>query len=307
MRLIRDGDTLGTGGFVGIGFAEGLANALERRFLETGEPRKLAARVRGRAGRRRRARPESSRPRGLVDSVVGGHWGLVPKLQTRDRRPHQRLEPAAGRDHAPVPRHRRRQARHLTRASGSAPSSTRRFGGGILNERTTEELVRRLPIDGEDYLFYKAFPINACFLRGTTGDPDGNITMEREALTLEALALATATRNSGGIVIAQVERIAERGSLSARQVKIPGILVDCVVVAEDPRPPADLRRALQPGVLGEIRVPVTGIAPWAAQQAQADRAPCRLLSCDRTPSSTSASACPRASPASPTRNRCSNC
>ncbi len=70
------------------------------------------------------------------------------------------------------------------------------------------------------------------FLRGTTADPVGNITMEREALIMEALAVATAVHNTGGLVIVQVERVAENGSLSPREVKIPGILVDCVVVSQ---------------------------------------------------------------------------
>jgi propionate CoA-transferase len=82
-------------------------------------------------------------------------------------------------------------------------------------------------------------------LRGTTADTDGNVTMEKEALTLESLAIATAARNSGGFVIVQVERVADRGTLKARDVKIPGIMVDCVVVSEAREPLADLRHRVR--------------------------------------------------------------
>jgi propionate CoA-transferase len=76
-----------------------------------------------------------------------------------------------------------------------------RLGGGKINESTKEDFVRLMEIDGEEFLFYRAFPINIGIIRGTTADPDGNITMEKEALTLEALAIAMAVQNSGGLVI----------------------------------------------------------------------------------------------------------
>jgi propionate CoA-transferase len=107
-----------------------------------------------------------------------------------------------------------------------------RQGGGKINGRTTEDRVELITLDGAEYLFYKALQLDVAFLRGTTADPGGNITMEREALIMEALAVATAVHNAGGLVIVQVERVAETGSLSPREVKIPGILVDCVVVSQ---------------------------------------------------------------------------
>ncbi|MGY4182722.1 acyl CoA:acetate/3-ketoacid CoA transferase alpha subunit [Bradyrhizobium sp. USDA 4518] len=98
-----------------------------------------------------------------------------------------------------------------------------------LNEKTTEDLVELMRINDEEWLRYKSFPINVALLRGTTADPAGNITMEREALTLDNLAMAMAAKNSRGFVIVQVERIAASNSLNPREVQIPGILVDCVV------------------------------------------------------------------------------
>ncbi|HPG89820.1 MAG TPA: malonate decarboxylase subunit alpha, partial [Hyphomicrobium sp.] len=135
-----------------------------------------------------------------------------------------------------------------------------RLGGGKVNTVTTEDIVKLEVIDGKEWLFYKATPIDVALIRATSADPSGNLSMEKEALTLDSLAQAMAAHNNGGVVIAQVERIVEQGSIRPKDVKVPGILVDAVVVASPEMHRMNYGVMYDPSLSGEIRVPTDAIA-----------------------------------------------
>jgi propionate CoA-transferase len=131
--------------------------------------------------------------------------------------------------------------------------------GARQSPRTPPDFVKVVSLAGEEWLFFEPVPVDVAFLRGTTADEDGNVTMEEEAVLGEMLAMAQATRRAGGIVIVQVKRMARRNTLPAKQVKIPGIFVDFVVV--DPEQRQTYATYYDPSYSGELRIPAEHITP----------------------------------------------
>jgi propionate CoA-transferase len=259
--IIRKGDTVSVSGFVGIGTPEQMLMAIEQRFLQTGEPADLtlvfaAAPGDGKdRGLNRFAHP------GLVRRAVGGHWSLVPKLAQLaiDNKIEAYNLPLGC--IAQLYREIAGKRAGLLSRVGLRTFVDPRQDGGRLNAMTQQNLVELMEIDGTEWLFYRTFPINVALIRGTTADLAGNITMEREALTLDALSAAMAAKNSRGFVIAQVERIAAEGSLDPRRVQVPGILVDCVVIAEPDNHRQTYATANSAAFSGQLRVPLDRIEP----------------------------------------------
>lgn len=259
VSVVKNGDMIATGGFVGIGFAEHLAIALEERFLESGEPRELGLIYAAGQGDGKTRGLNHFGHEGMVSRVIGGHWGLVPSLQ---KQAVANKIIAYNLPQGIISTMFRDIAAHKPRTISAVGLGTYvdpRNGGGKINAMTSEDIVELSIIDGNEYLSYKTIPVDIALIRGTTADPAGNITMEKEALTLEVLAIAMAARNSGGKVIVQVERVADHRTLNARDVQIPGILVDYVVVSEPENHWQTFDEKYDPSFSSEIKVPVESV------------------------------------------------
>lgn len=231
--LVKDGSVIGAGGFVGIGVAEEIHLEMEKYFLSEGKPKDLTLIYAAGIGDGKDKGLNHYAHEGFVKRVIGGHWGLAPKLQPLvvDNKVEAYNFPQGA------------IAQLLRDSAAGKPRTITKVGlgtfvdpdidGGKLNEFTKEDLVEKIKFDGKDFLAYKTQKIDVAILKGTEADEKGNIGFSKEPLTLEVLALAMNARNNGGIVIVQVEKKVKNGTISPKEVKIPHILVDYVVVVED--------------------------------------------------------------------------
>ncbi|MCW5632411.1 MAG: acyl CoA:acetate/3-ketoacid CoA transferase [Rubrivivax sp.] len=256
VAVVHDGDVVASTGYGGNGTPDQLFVALEKRFLDSGTPRDLTLMFAGGQGDMQERGLNRLAHAGLVRRTIGGHYGLTPKLEALAVE--GRVEAYNWPEGVITNLYRDIGAGRpgtLTRV-GLGTFVDPRLGGGRMNAATTEELVQRVELGGETCLFFKAFKIHVALIRGSTADPDGNITFERESLALENLQLAIAARNSGGIVLAQVERAAAEGALDPRRVQVPGVLVDCIVLAEPQHHMQTYGTQYNPAFAGEFRVPM---------------------------------------------------
>ncbi|GBU19044.1 MULTISPECIES: malonate decarboxylase subunit alpha [Methylobacterium] len=259
LALVRDGDVVTTTGFVQSCIPEALHAALEVRFMETGAPRDLTLIMTAGAGDSKGLGTGRLHHEGLLRRVIAANFGRMPKVAEAARQnkilgynlPQGVISQLYRACAAGQP--------GLFSKVGLKTYVDPRHGGGRVNTLTEDDIVKLVEVEGEEWLFYKATKIDVAFIRGTSADPSGNISVEKEALTLDCLAQAMAARNNGGIVIAQVERIVDDGFLLPKDVRIPGILVDCVVVAEPELHRMNYGVQHDPALAGQIRVPVKGM------------------------------------------------
>ena len=257
-QLVKSGDSVALSGFISMGHPDELTNAVVKRFQETGEPRNLTL-IAG-AGMRS---TDKWAKEGLVRKIIASHTGRQPTFieMIINNKVEAYFYPYGAVVHA------------IRAAAGKKPGILTkvglgtfidpRYGAGKMNSCSNEEMVELIDIHGEEYLYYHSFPISVALLKATTADERGNLSTEKEALALDMLSIATAAKANNGIVIAQVERLAAFGTLHPKSVKVPGIIVDAIVLAKPENHWQTGVAPYEPGLSGEMKIPLSSLPKLA--------------------------------------------
>lgn len=279
--LIQDGSTVLPVAMTLVSAAETILKAIEKRFLETGSPKNLT--VLHSCGQSDRDRGiQHFAHEGMLARIVGGHWGLQPKM----------MELIASNKVLAYCFPQGQFAQLFRSMAGGEPGKITKVGlgtfidprldGGKMNEATkaAPDLVDVLTIDGEEYIRYKPIPIDYCIIRGTYVDELGNLSTDEEAMSLEVWGAVMACKKFGGTVIAQAKHKVRAGSIHCKKVVIPGVFIDAVVICPDPE--ADHRQthsfAFDPAYCGDIKKPeeASDILPLTLRKVIGRRALCEL-------------------------------
>ena len=231
VAYIEDGSTIGfCGAGGGIGEATKCILALRDRFVETGAPKNLTLWHATGLGDRADKGMSPLALSGLVKRIYGGHWAQSPRLAELAEKNQIEAYNFPQGVMSQLLRCAAAGQPGMLSGVGLGTFIDPRLQGGRLNAKTTEELLKVVKVGEQEYLYYPAIPLDACFIRGTTADTDGYVSMEDEIAYLDTLAMAQAVHNNGGLVLVQVKRLAKSNSLHPRKIKIPGYLVDALII-----------------------------------------------------------------------------
>ena len=247
---------INTEGFVQAGLSETLNRALEQRFLETGHPKDLTIFTIAGQGAGAGTGSDHFAHEGMVKRLIAGHYNLAPTLRA------MAIEGKIEAYNLP----QGTMAQMVRDAAGKRVGTITHVGlntyvdprieGAKVNSKTTEDIVKLIEIEGEEKLLFKSQPLDVTFIRGTYADESGNISLEKECCTLDATSLAQCAKNNGGKVFVQVEKVVANGSLDPRTVKIPGIYVDAVIIAEGDDNAQIYKQEYDGSMTGDFRVPL---------------------------------------------------
>lgn len=263
VKMIESGKVLCNEGFVGDGIAEELLLELANRYEATGLPKDVTLIHSAGQGDGGDRGLNLLAKEGLLKRTIGGHWNLAGKLQKMAM--DNKMEAYNLPQGVMAQMYRDMAAKRPTISRvGLQTFVDPRLDGGKINEITTEEIVKVVEIDQEEYLKYDHTKIDYAFIRGTYADENGNLTMEKECCNLGVLAIAEAVKNAGGMVFAQVEKVVKNGSLDPRYVRVPAIMIDVIVPVSDPKYHMQTyARQFDPALCGEIVAPLQAQTPPA--------------------------------------------
>jgi propionate CoA-transferase len=196
---------------------------------------------------------------GLVRKVIGGHWVWSPRMQELAKANKIEAYVLPGGVAMQLFREIGAGRPGLFTHVGLGTFCDPRVDGGRMNAAAKDSLAEIMTVEGRELLRYKPFPVNVALIRGSFADAQGNVSLDQEPANVDIYAVALAAHNSGGRVIVQVRTAVEAGSLPARSVRVPGAIVDAVVV--DPAQSMGYDVVYDPTMSGEMKGPPSPFVP----------------------------------------------